>query len=257
MKHILLEIKGAVGTLTIDRQDALNALNFEVLKELSETLDSLDFNRVNCLIIRGAGTRAFVSGADIAEMKNFSVEEGHNFSVLGNNVFTKLDSLPIPTIAAVCGYALGGGCELSMACDIRLASESAVFSQPEMGLGIIPGFGGTQRLAVLVGVGRAKELLYTGRRISASEALNIGLVNAVYPTEIIFEEAEKMAQRIAKNSPTAMRAVKKAVNKTYFSDLHTNVEANLFASCFETEEQRAAMEAFIERTIAKKEKEKK
>ena len=257
MNYIKVEKKGAFAVMTIDRQDALNAINFELLKELSDALDSLDFNRINCLVIRGGGTKAFVSGADIAEMKNFSVSEGHDFSVLGNEVFTKLDSLPIPTIAAVCGYALGGGCELSMACDIRIASESAVFSQPEMGLGIIPGFGGTQRLAVLVGVGRAKELLYTGRRISAQEALSIGLVNAVYPCESIFDEAEKMAKRISENSPTAMRAVKKAVNKTYFSDLHTSVEANLFASCFETEEQIKAMEAFIKKTLSKKEKDKK
>ncbi len=254
MKYIRLEENGNVATLTIDRQDALNALNIQVLMELSDTLDTIDPNRTHCLIIRGGGTKAFVSGADISEMRHFNAAEGKRFSTLGNNVFMKIESLPIPTIAAVCGYALGGGCELAMACDIRIASDTAVFSQPEMGLGIIPGFGGTQRLAILIGVGRAKEILYTGRRVSAYEAQTIGLVNAVYPAEIVFEQAARMAQKIAKNSPVALGAVKQAVNETFSSDLHIGMESALFASCFGTDEQKMAMEAFIEKTQAKKEK---
>ena len=179
MALVELELKGQVGILTINRPEALNALNDQVISELDKVLDSIDTNTVRCLIVTGAGQKAFVAGADIAQMSGLTKAEGEAFGKLGNDVFRKLETLPIPTIAAVNGFALGGGCELSMSCDIRLASETAVFGQPEVGLGITPGFGGTQRLARLVGMGKAKEMIYTARNIKAPEALACGYLRTI------------------------------------------------------------------------------
>ena len=171
MAFVEFEIKGQVGILTINRPEALNALNDQVIAQLGETLDGIDTDAVRCVIVTGSGAKAFVAGADIAQMSGLTKTEGTAFGKLGNDVFRKLETLPIPTIAAVNGFALGGGCELAMSCDIRLASENAVFGQPEVGLGITPGFGGTQRMARLIGPGKAKELIYTARNIKAPEAL--------------------------------------------------------------------------------------
>ena len=249
MALVELELKGQVGILTINRPEALNALNDQVISELDKVLDSIDVNAVRCLIVTGAGQKAFVAGADIAQMSGLTKAEGEAFGKLGNDVFRKLETLPIPTIAAVNGFALGGGCELSMSCDIRLASETAVFGQPEVGLGITPGFGGTQRLARLVGMGKAKEMIYTARNIKAPEALACGLVQAVYPAEELMAEAEKMACRIAGNAPIAVRACKKAINDGTQVDMDKAivVEEKLFGSCFETKDQRNAMAAFVEK----------
>ena len=249
MALVELELKGQVGILTINRPEALNALNDQVISELDKVLDSIDVNAVRCLIVTGAGQKAFVAGADIAQMSGLTKAEGEAFGKLGNDVFRKLETLPIPTIAAVNGFALGGGCELSMSCDIRLASETAVFGQPEVGLGITPGFGGTQRLARLVGMGKAKEMIYTARNIKAPEALACGLVQAVYPAEELMAEAEKMAGRIAGNAPIAVRACKKAINDGTQVDMDKAivVEEKLFGSCFETKDQRSAMAAFVEK----------
>lgn len=249
MAFVELEVKEHVGILTINRPEALNALNDEVIRQLDQVLDSLDLGVLRCLIITGAGEKAFVAGADIAQMSGLSKTEGEAFGKLGNDVFRKLETLPIPTIAAVNGFALGGGCELSMACDIRLASDTAVFGQPEVGLGITPGFGGTQRMARLVGMGKAKELIYTARNIKAPEALSIGLVQAVYPAGELMAEAEKMASRIAGNAPIAVRACKKAVNDGLQVDVDAAlvVEEKLFGSCFETKDQVNAMTAFVEK----------
>lgn len=249
MAFVELEIKEQIGILTINRPEALNALNAEVIRQLDQALNQVDVNQVRCLILRGAGEKAFVAGADIAQMSGLSKAEGEAFGKLGNDVFRKLETLPIPTIAAVNGFALGGGCELSMCCDIRLCSETAVFGQPEVGLGITPGFGGTQRLARLVGQGRAKELLYTARNVKAPEALSIGLVQAVYPVEQLMAEAEKMAARIAGNAPIAVRASKKAVNDGLQVEMDQAivVEEKLFGSCFETADQKNAMTAFVEK----------
>ena len=177
MKYIVYEQKGAVAVLTISREKALNALNSEVLTELEAAVDAVDLETVRCLIITGAGERSFVAGADIGEMSKLTKAEGEAFGKKGNDVFRKIETLPIPVIAAVNGFALGGGCELSMSCDIRLASENAVFGQPETGLGITPGFGGTQRLARLIPVGKAKEMLYAGTKIKAAEALSLSLIH--------------------------------------------------------------------------------
>ena len=249
MALVELEVKGQVGILTINRPEALNALNDQVISELDKVLDSIDVNAVRCLIVTGAGQKAFVAGADIAQMSGLTKAEGEAFGKLGNDVFRKLETLPIPTIAAVNGFALGGGCELSMSCDIRLASETAVFGQPEVGLGITPGFGGTQRLARLVGMGKAKEMIYTARNIKAPEALACGLVQAVYPAEELMAEAEKMATRIAGNAPIAVRACKKAINDGLQVDIDKAlvVEEKLFGSCFETKDQKNAMAAFVEK----------
>lgn len=249
MTFVKLEVKDHVGILTIDRPQALNALNTEVIGQLSKALDELDLDKLRCLIVTGGGNKSFVAGADIGEMSNLSKKQAEVFGKHGNDVFRKLETLPIPTIAAVNGFALGGGCELAMSCDIRLASERAIFGQPETGLGITPGFGGTQRMARLIGPGKAKELIYTARNFKAPEALEIGLVQAVYPAEELMAEAENMAQRIANNAPIAVRAAKKAIN----DGIHLNmdealvVEEKLFASCFESVDQKNAMSAFIEK----------
>ncbi len=249
MAFVELETKGQVGILTINRPEALNALNDQVISQLDKVLDEIDLNTVRCLIVTGAGKKAFVAGADIAQMSGLTKQEGEAFGKLGNDVFRKLEAFPIPTIAAVNGFALGGGCELSMSCDIRLASDTAVFGQPEVGLGITPGFGGTQRMARLVGMGKAKELIYTARNIKAPEALAIGLVQAVYPAEELMAEAMKMAERIAGNAPIAVRACKKAINDGLQVNIEQAVaiEEKLFGSCFETKDQKNAMAAFVEK----------
>ncbi len=249
MEFINYEVDGAVAVLTINRPKALNALNSAVLDELSETIDSIDLSEVRALIVTGAGEKSFVAGADIGEMSTLTKAEGEAFGKKGNDVFRKLETLPIPVIAAVNGFALGGGCEISLACDIRICSENAVFGQPEVGLGITPGFGGTQRLARTVGVGMAKQLIYTARNIKAPEALRIGLVNAVYPIEELMGAAKKMASIIASNAPIAVRNCKKAINDGLQTDIDSGIEIEekLFGDCFETEDQRYGMAFFLDR----------
>ena len=201
MEFITYEVEGQVGIITINRPKALNALNSAVLDELDATIDGVDLDAVRCLILTGAGEKSFVAGADIAEMSTLTKEEGEAFGKKGNDIFRKIETLPIPVIAAVNGFALGGGCEISMSCDIRICSDNAVFGQPEVGLGITPGFGGTQRLARLVGPGMAKQMIYTARNIKADEAYRIGLVNAVYPQEELMPAAKKMAAGIIQEIP--------------------------------------------------------
>ena len=241
MEFITYEVEGQVGIITINRPKALNALNSAVLDELDATIDGVDLDAVRCLILTGAGEKSFVAGADIAEMSTLTKEEGEAFGKKGNDIFRKIETLPIPVIAAVNGFALGGGCEISMSCDIRICSDNAVFGQPEVGLGITPGFGGTQRLARTVGVGMAKQLIYTARNIKADEAYRIGLVNAIYPA------AEKLAATIAKNAPIAVRNCKKAINDGLQVDMDKAIviEEKLFGDCFETEDQKAGMGNFL------------
>ena len=242
MEFVLYEQKGQYAIITINREKALNALNSAVLDELDKTLDSVDLDQVRCLILTGAGQKSFVAGADIAEMSTLTKAEGEAFGKKGNDVFRKLETFPIPVIAAVNGFALGGGCEISMSCDIRICSENAVFGQPEVGLGITPGFGGTQRLARLVGAGMAKQLIYTARNIKAPEAFRIGLVNAVYPQEELLPAAEKMAAGIAKNAPIAVRNCKKAINEGLQVDMD---------QAFETEDQKYGMAFFLDKNKEK------
>lgn len=253
MEFVNYEVDGRVAVLTINRPKALNALNSAVLDEINETLDAVDLDTVRALIITGAGEKSFVAGADIGEMSTLTKAEGKAFGKKGNDVFRKIETFPIPVIAAVNGFALGGGCEISLACDIRICSENAVFGQPEVGLGITPGFGGTQRLARTVGVGMAKQMIYTARNIKSAEALRIGLVNAVYPIEELMPAAKKMASIIASNAPIAVRNCKKAINDGLQVDMDRAVviEEKLFGDCFETEDQKYGMEFFLDKNKEK------
>ncbi len=248
MTHVLLEKKGNIAIATINRPKALNALNSEVLTDLDELVDLVNADSdIYALILTGSGEKAFVAGADIGEMSTLTKEGGEAFGKKGNDVFRALETLPIPTIAAVNGYALGGGCELSMACDIRLCADTAVFGQPEAGLGITPGFGGTQRLARLISPGIAKQIIYSGRNITAEEAYRIGLVNAVYPQEELLPAAKKLAGGIAKQAPIAVRNCKKAINDGLQVDIDKalEIEEALFGACFESWDQQEGMANFL------------
>ena len=253
MEFVTYEQDGFVGVVTINRPKALNALNSEVLKEIEATFDAIDLDATRAVVLTGAGDKSFVAGADIGEMSTLTKAEGEAFGKTGNDVFRKIETFPIPVIAAVNGFALGGGCEISMSCDIRICSENAIFGQPEVGLGITPGFGGTQRLARIVGVGKAKEMIYTAFNIKAEEAYRIGLVNEVYPLEELMPQAKKMAKGIAKNAPIAVRACKKAINEglEVGMDEAIVIEEKLFGSCFETEDQKYGMAFFLDKNKEK------
>ncbi|MEG0360686.1 MAG: enoyl-CoA hydratase-related protein [Longicatena sp.] len=254
METILLNTEGHVATITINRPKALNALSTQVLTELNEALDSVQANNdVYALIITGSGDKSFVAGADIAEMKDKNVEEAATYGKFGNQVFRKIETFRCPVIAAVNGFALGGGCELALSCDIRIASENAVFGQPEVGLGITPGFGGTQRLARTVGVGIAKEMIYTARNIKVARAAEIGLVNKVVTSEELMGAATKMASIIASNAPIAVANSKKAINDGLQQDIDggIQVEVNEFSNCFASEDQSYGMTCFLEKTKEK------
>ncbi|MEI0559708.1 enoyl-CoA hydratase-related protein [Brachyspira intermedia] len=254
MEFIKYEEKGMIGIITISREKALNALNSEVLNEIEKAFDAVDVNNIRCLILTGAGEKSFVAGADIAEMSTCTKAEGEAFGKKGNDVFRKIETFPIPVIAAVNGFALGGGCEIAMSCDIRICSENAIFGQPEVGLGITPGFGGTQRLPRIVGVGMAKQIIYSAKNIKADEALRIGLVNAVYPQAELMAQAEKLANAIAAAAPIAVRNCKKAINEGLQVDMDKAIviEEKLFGSCFETEDQKEGMKAFLEKRKVEK-----
>lgn len=247
---ILYEVKEHVAVITINRPEALNALNNDVLKELEQVVSQAEAdNNIYALIITGAG-KAFVAGADITQMKDFTAYEAKAFGEYGNSVFYKIEMLSKPVIAAINGFALGGGCELAMACDIRIAGEKAKFGQPEVGLGITPGFGGTQRLPRIVGCSKAKELIFTAEVIGAEEALRIGLVSKVVPGDELMTTALEMANKIAKNAQVAVRQSKDAINKGMQCDLATGLafEAQAFAVCFSTEDQKDAMTAFVNKS---------
>ena len=248
MEFVTYEVKDRVGIITICREKALNALNSQVLDDLNEAFDAVDLNEIRCLILTGAGEKSFVAGADIGEMSNLSKAEGEAFGKKGNDLFRKIETFPIPVIAAVNGFALGGGCELSMSCDIRLAAENAVFGQPEAGLGITPGFGGTQRLARHIGLGNAKKIIYSCKNIKAPEALALGLVQDVYPQAELMDNALKLAGKIAGNAPVAVRACKEAINVGMQLDIDSAVkyEANVFGRTFGVD-QKEAMSAFLEK----------
>ena len=249
MSFVTLEQKGPVGVITMNRPEALNALNDQVLRDLDAVLDQVENNdEILVAVVTGAG-RSFVAGADIGQMSTLTAAEAKKFGVLGNQVFLKLENLTKPTIAAVNGFALGGGCELSMSCDIRVDSEKAKFGQPEVGLGIIPGFGGTQRMARIIGTGPAMELIYTADTIDAQRALEIGMVNHVVPADQLMDEAMKLAQKICTNAQKAIRASKLAIRRGIDCDISTAVsyEALAFATCFGTEDQKEGMQAFLEK----------
>ena len=248
--NLLYENQDGIAVITMNRPKALNALNQETLDELNQVADMLaKDSTVQVVILTGSGDKAFVAGADIAQMQSMSAMEGRNFGKLGQAVFNKLENLPQPVIAAVNGFALGGGCELAMACDIRIASEKAKFGQPEVTLGIIPGFCGTQRLPRLVGKGVAKELTYTGDMIDAQEALRIGLVNKVTTPEELLPTAKAMAGRIMQRGQFAVQMAKVSINTGMNTDMETGsvLEASLFGVTCATEDKKEGMTAFVEK----------
>jgi enoyl-CoA hydratase len=251
MENVQFEKLNHIGTITISRPKVFNALNYNILLELDRVVDAIAAdNDIYCVILTGSGEKAFAAGADIAEMKDMDVFQAGKFSRLGNRVFRKIELLEIPVIAAVNGFALGGGFELALCCDIRIAADNAVLGQPEVSLGITPGFGGTQRLARIGGLGKAKELLFTGANIKAGEALQIGIVNRVVPQENLMRETLALAEKIAGNAPLAVKAAKKAVNRGGQCDLDTaiNYESEVFAQCFASEDRKDAMNAFVAKT---------
>ena len=253
MAFVDFEQRGPIGVITMNRPEALNALNDQVLKDLDAVLDAAEANdEVLVLILTGAG-RSFVAGADIGQMKDFTPVQAKQFGMYGNSVFLKLENFPKPVIAAVNGFALGGGCELSMACDIRLASEKAKFGQPEVGLGITPGFAGTQRLPRIVGISKAMELILTAKTISAAEAKAIGLVSEVYPPEELMGKAMELAQAICANAQIAVQESKRCIRMGMQTDITTGsaFEAEAFGVCFGTEDQTEGMSAFLEKRAEK------
>ena len=252
MAFVKTEVQGAVEIITIDRPKALNALNPEVLADLKAAFEAVDQENVRCIVLTGEGDKSFVAGADISEMVNFTAPEARAFGIKASVPFFKLMNMRQVTIAAVNGFALGGGCEIAMACDIRIASDNAVFGQPECGLGIIPGFGGTQRLARLVGMGRAKEMIFTCDNIDANEAYRIGLVNKVVAKEDLMATAKAMAAKIISKGSYAVSVAKAAINNGYDMDIKNAVEmeANLFGVVNDTHDKKEGMGAFLEKRAA-------
>ena len=252
------EVKDNIAVVTIDRPEALNALNLDVLAELEQVVSQAEKDQdAYVIIITGAG-RAFVAGADIAQMKDLTADEGRIFGEFGNRVFRKIEALTKPVIAAVNGFALGGGCELAMSCDIRIASDKAKFGQPEVGLGITPGFGGTQRLPRIVGSSKAMELILTAQIIDADEALYIGLVSQVVPGDVLMDTAMELAGKIAQQAQVAVRQSKAAISRGMQCDIETGAafEAQAFGLCFSTEDQKDAMAAFLDKVKIEKYKNK-
>lgn len=250
LKNVIYEDKEGIGILIINRPNVLNSLNKETLLDISTVIQDIDKkDNINVLIITGAGEKAFVAGADIKEMVNFTPKEGLEFSTLGHTILNRIENLDIPVIAAVNGFALGGGCELALACDFIYASEKAIFGQPEVKLGIIPGFGGTQRLARRIGSAKAKELIFSGESINAQEALKLGLVNRVFPPDKLIEETFQIAKKIASNGMYAVKKAKYLINKGSDMGLLSSLilESNLFAVLFDTFDQKEGMNAFVEK----------
>jgi enoyl-CoA hydratase len=249
-KNIKFEKDGAVATIIIDRPKVLNALNDETVTELHHCVDEISKDReIRCVILTGGGEKSFVAGADIGELAKCDVVSGKATCDKGQDLFFKIENLPQPVIAAINGFALGGGCEISMACDIRLASEKAKMGQPEVSLGIIPGYGGTQRLAKIVGPGKARQLIYTGDHIGAEEAYRIGLVDEVYPAEELMPKAKEMAKKIASKGPLAIKAAKESINTGLYVNLRAGceLEGTLFAGICASADKEEGTKAFLEK----------
>lgn len=252
-ENVLLETKDRIAVLTVNRPKALNALNQQTLLDIKGAVEKFrDDQSADVLIITGAGDKAFVAGADIAFMVDMNALEGRLFGQLGADVFRLIETEEKPVIAAINGFCLGGGCELAMACDFRICTEKSKFGQPEVGLGVTPGFGGTQRLPRLVGPGMAKQLLYTGEMIDAQEALRIGLVNKVTAGDSLMDEVMRIARNISAQGQIAVQFCKTAVNEGMQSDIDRamTLESNLFALCFTSQDQNEGMKAFMEKRKA-------
>ena len=250
MQSVLYEINGNIAIVTLSRQKALNALNAEMLAELSDIFKKIEQDiNIYAAIITGAGEKSFVAGADISEMKDLNLKQAHKFGTYGSNVFRNIEKSRIPVIAAINGFTLGGGLELALACDIRIASEDAIFGFPEVGLGIIPGYGGTQRLPRTIGISSAKKMMYTAERINARQALEMGLIDEITQKDNLSERAMILATKIASQAPIAVASVKAAVNKGINADIDTAclIETDIFARCFETQDQKKVMDAFLKK----------
>ncbi len=248
--NILLKKDAGIGIITVNRPEHLNALDRATVEELAEVIElAAADDEIKVIIITGAGDKAFVAGGDIAFMQGLTVVEARGFARFGQGVLRKLESIAKPVIAAINGFCLGGGCELAMACDFSIAAGKAKFGQPEVGLGVTPGFGGTQRLPRLIGIGRAKQLLYTGDIIDAEEAKRIGLINAVVPDGELMDYVSGIARRIIAQGQLAVRFSKAAVNNGMQTDIDRamTIESDIFALCFSTADQREGMQAFIEK----------
>ncbi|MGF6907455.1 enoyl-CoA hydratase-related protein [Fusobacterium sp. PH5-44] len=251
-ENLKVIIEDKIAIITVSRPKALNALNNQTLHELSDCFDKMkDNNDILGIIITGEG-KAFVAGADIVQMQNYKSEEGRNYAGYAQSIFNKIESIEKPVIAAINGYALGGGCELSLSCDIRIASDKAIFGQPEVNLGTIPCFGGTQRLTRLIGTGLAKELIYTGRQVKAEEAFRIGLVNKVTEAEDLIEESKRMMMTILEKAPIAIRYAKVAINNGVEMDMNRalELEKDLAGLTFATDDKKEGMDAFVEKRKA-------
>ena len=249
-EFIEFEKDGTVGTLTINRPKALNVLNWDTLKELGSIVENdLPSENLRVLIVTGSGDKAFVAGADVAQMSEMSPKEFREYIDYAHRIFSLIEDAPYPSIAAINGYALGGGCELALACDLRIASEKTKIGFPEVKLGIFPGWGGSQRVTRIMGNGKAKELIYTGEMVSAEEALRLGLVERVVPHEVIMKEALELAQLIASRAPLAVSAAKKAINQGSEMKIKDalRLEKDLIDSCFDTEDRAEGMKAFLEK----------
>jgi enoyl-CoA hydratase len=252
-ENIIYQVEEGVATITFNRPKALNALNAALLTEFSQALDAVAADdSVRVLVLTGAGDKAFVAGADISELATYNTLKAKNFSQSGHAIFVKLQDLPIAVIAAVNGFALGGGTEIAIACDFIYASENAKFGQPEINLGVIPGFGGTQRLPRLIGANRAKELIFTGKMISAAEAERIGLANKVVPADQLMEEVMQTAREIATKGQVALRAAKQAINHGLNTDLATGIHIEIegFGMCYGSADAKEGTSAFLEKRKA-------
>lgn len=249
-ENIIFVVENNIATITFNRPKALNALNRELMAEFSEALGKVDQNEeIRVLILTGSGEKSFVAGADITELATFNALQAKKLSELGHHTLNKLQELQIPVIAAVNGFALGGGSEIALACDFIYASDNAKFGLPEITLGLIPGYGGTQRLPRLIGKNKAKELIFTGKMISALEAYEIGMVNKVVPSETLMQEVLKTAGMIASKGKVSIRAAKQAINSGMNSDLTTGckIEVDAFSLCFAGEDAGEGTNAFLEK----------
>ena len=247
MQYLKMEREDEVVQITIDREDKLNALSLDVMDEFIAVLDELEKDSSKVVIITGAGQKAFSAGADIDYMSKIGPVEAERYAIRGHEVLNKIEKLEKPVIASINGYALGGGCELALSCDVRFASTNAQLGQPEVTLGICPGWGGTQRLLRIVGPARAKDLIFSGRRINAEEALSMGLVNKVFSSEQLLSEAKSYARHIAKNSSFAVGISKMLVNKGMDASLDTGLKLEIYSwsLCFSTKEREDRMNVFL------------
>jgi enoyl-CoA hydratase len=250
MHSVLFEIKDNIAMVTLSRQKALNALNTEMLAELGDVFKEIQKDKnIYAVVVTGAGEKSFVAGADISEMKDLNLKQAHKFGVYGSSIFRNIEKSRMPVIAAINGYVLGGGLELALACDIRIASEDAIFGLPEVSLGIIPGYGGTQRLPRIIGVSRAKKMIYTAERINAKQALKIGLIDEITKKNDLLERAISLASQIASQAPIAVAHAKAAIDEGINVDIDSAclIETDNFARCFETQDQKNVMDAFLKK----------